>query len=133
MTALADNSTSSWEKALLLYEQNEATPWREMIDPVPETSSTDSNFLAKSLLRMITSPTLNYSLPTLENDAKAFKKAVELLIVAYEEGTLTNDEADTMLKLFAERFAMRRINSVFEDISNIGDTSWFLAASYERR
>ena len=73
----------------------------------------------------------------MRNDTEALRKAVELLIEATEDGTLTENEADIMLRLLAEGFITRRFNRIFERISNIDETNWFLSASrlsdHERR
>lgn len=129
MTVLAQNLTPCFAKANLLFRQNDVPNWRKLADSGHESSSSDSSALVKFLFNSVTSPTLRYNLPDLHNDTEALRKAVELLLTATEDGTLTENEADAMIRLIAEGFAARRFNQIFERISNIDETNWFLAAS----
>ena len=112
-----------------LFTQNELPQWRESVASGDKTSSLDSNILVKNLFNSITSPTLVNDPPALNNDIEAFRKYVELLVKATGDGTLTENEADVMLRLLAGGFVTRRFNQIFKHISNIDEADWFLAAS----
>ncbi|MCY4363839.1 MAG: hypothetical protein OXE42_16935 [Gammaproteobacteria bacterium] len=129
MTLPAQNLTSHLARADLLFRQNEAPRWRKSVGSGHEPSSPDSGALVKYLFSSVTSPTLMSGLPASHNETVALRKAVELLLEATEDGTLTENEADTMIQLLAERFTLRRFNQIFERISNIDESNWFLAAS----
>ena len=137
MTIPTQNSTSPFAKASFLFKQNKFPQWRESVASGHESLSPDSSVLVKYLFSLITSPTLIYRLPTLGNDTEAFRKTVELLIEATKDGTLTENEADAVLRLLAGEFTARRFNRIFEQISNMDETNWFLATSrlseHERR
>ena len=129
MTVLAQNLTPCFAKADLLFRQNDVPRWRKSVDSGHKSSSPESSALVKYLFNSVTSPTLKYNLPTLRDDTEALRKVVELLLDATEDGTLTENETDTMLRLLAEGFIARRFNQIFERISKIDETNWFLAAS----
>ena len=118
MTLPAQNLTSYLARAASLFRQNEAPRWRKSVGSGYEPSSRDSSALVKSLFSSVISPTLIYSLPAFRDDVAALRKAVELLSEATEDGTLTENEADAVLRLLAERFTIRRFNQIFERISN---------------
>ena len=129
MTVPAQNLTSCLTKAGLLFREHEVPRWRKPVDSAHESPYSDSRALVKHLFSSVTSPTLISGLPASHNETVAFKKAVELMIEATEDGTLTENEANTMLQLLAERFTTRIFNRIFERISSIGESEWFLAAS----
>lgn len=128
MAIPAQNLTSHLARAGLLFGQNEAPGWRKLVSSGYESSFPDSSALVKYLFSSVISPTSIY-LPASRNDSEAIRKAVELLLEATEDGTLTENEADVMLRLLAGGFTARRFNQIFERISNIDETNWFLAAS----
>ena len=129
MTFPAQNLTSHLARADLLFRQNEAPRWRKSVGSGHDPSSPNSSALVKYLFSSVTSPTLISGLPASHNETIALRKAVELIIEATEDGTLTENEADTMIRLLAEGFTTRIFNRIFERISNIDETNWFLAAS----
>ena len=129
MTAPAQNLASHISKVGLTFRRKDASKLHKVAGYRDESSSTDSSALVKYLFSSVASPTLENSLPTLRDDVEALKKAIELLLEATEDGTLTETERDTMLRLLAVGFTTRKFNQIFERISNIDETNWFIAAS----
>ena len=129
MTVPAQNLTSHISKVGLTFRRKDDSKLHKWAGYGDESSSPGSSALVEYLFSSVASPTLASGLPTLRDDVEALKKAIELLIEATEDGTLTETETDTMLRLLAVGFTTRRFNQLFERISNIDEANWFIAAS----
>ena len=66
-------------------------------------------------------------------DTEAVSKAAKVILGAVQDGTLTDKEANAVLELMARNYVAHRFDRVFENISNMGESQWFLAASREAR
>ncbi len=73
--------------------------------------------LVSFLVKTVTSPTFSAPAPSSTDDLGTIKKAVDAVIAAARDGTLTPPERDAVLEIIAEGYVTRRINRILEKIS----------------
>jgi hypothetical protein len=91
--------------------------------------------LVPFLVKTVTAPTTYVPVASLAADLSTIEKAAKLILEAVDDGTLTAHEGDAVLTVLTENFAARRINRIFERISDAPKFEWFMGqarAAHER-
>lgn len=100
-------------------------------DSILEKKLNNENFLVKSLFHTILSSKTNVLRPpeTINQEIDIINKTAKLLVKSIEDGTLTDKEANSVLSLLAQGFTSRRLEHIFDKLSDSDDSNWFVATT----
>src|SRR5680860_990071 len=112
-----------------------ARTWRNSIVHSSLSGKSDEKSLkpfASTLLKALLAPQRVERRPKLAEDLVVVRKAVDALLEAVDDGTIDEHECAAVLKLLTANFTSRRLESIFERISEAPKTSWFLTTHHRR-
>lgn len=95
----------------------------------------DESELISYLVRTVAAPTTYVPSASLATDLGTIEKAAKVILEAVDDGTLTAPEGDAVLSLLTENFTARRVDRIFERISEAPKFEWFMTqarAAHER-
>jgi hypothetical protein len=102
---------------------------------VAQKRTQEEGELVSFLIRTVAAPSTFHPAPSLATDLGTIEKAAKVILEAVGDGTLTAPEGDAVLTLLTENFAARRVNRIFERISDAPKFEWFMTqarAAHER-